>query len=190
MLFPNYLCFQKLKVMKKISRGQGDDGRTLLGNKRSKKNNNRIEFLGELEELDAWLMKIKVEMKLVGSLDYFIDQFKLIRDNIKLIISIFKDIEKNHGLIEPVYKFTEHLEQEIDVYIKNLTESKESNLENVISCDINIARTICRRVERKLVTFLDNDVTKKYMSHHTLIFINRLSDYLKVSAVCVEVILR
>ena len=160
----------------KIYTKKGDKGSTqLLGGSIIKKDNCRLECYGNIDELNAFighisdheisththtvLIKIQHQLFNIGSIIAF-DQSK----KIELI-----DI-KEYDII--------FLEKEIDKMEENLPALKNFILPSghKIASLIHVARTICRRAERKLV----NLGSKEKIESIHLQYLNRLSDYLFV----------
>ena len=163
----------------KIYTKKGDKGNTqLLGGSMVKKNHIKLECYGSIDELNAFigniydqeisishkktLLKIQNQLFNLGSCIAF--------DGKKIKLTLPKIIEKDIKI----------LEKEIDKMDLSLPKLKNfilpSGLPTVSKC--HIARTICRRAERKLVAL---EKEEKIDPLH-LKYLNRLSDYLFVLA--------
>ena len=159
----------------KIYTKTGDTGSTsLIGNIRVAKNDLRVEAYGTIDELNAYLGLIRT--------------FNLPEDVKNMIFSIQKNLltissfiacpseEIAKKLQAPDENIVEMMEKSIDEIITKLPKSFSFIIpaNNTTSAHINIARTICRRTER-CVTAINEDFPKR---EYTMIFLNRLSDYL------------
>jgi cob(I)alamin adenosyltransferase len=157
---------------------KGDDGTTgLLGGKRTHKTDPRIEALGTVDELNACL---GICASLIN------DQNKELKPLQKLILEVQdklfsigsnlakpQDAENVTVPKRPTEKDISNLEKKIDEFDTNVL----SQLKNFIlpgghplSAQLQLARSICRRAERRLFGLNANPVHQKYL--------NRLSDYL------------
>jgi cob(I)alamin adenosyltransferase len=154
----------------------GDKGFTSLANgTRVPKNHIRVETYGTIDELNAHLAlleaiiedeKIKEELLEIEN-NLFLIQTHLAIDPEKEYPYPLPDIQKaNAG----------DLEKHIDHMNEHLTPQSSFLLlgGNVFIAQCHIARCVCRRAERTLIT-LANDST---VDAQVLSYINRLSDYL------------
>ena len=159
----------------KIYTKKGDSGNTqLLGGKNVKKNNIRLECYGTIDEPNAYI-------------GHICDQQK--KDHLKNLIQIQNDLfnlgsciafDGNKSIELPIIdqdniKF---LEEKIDKIEKSLPALKNFVLPSghPTSSMCHIARTVCRRAERKLVSLCEVED----LNNNFLIYLNRLSDYLFV----------
>ncbi len=154
---------------------KGDYGLTsLLDNKQVSKSDDRIGLVGEIDELTSHLGMVKASYP-KKDIKAGIEQ---IQKNLQTLMSSVAD-QNNRK-----YKLKEgdvtYLEEEIDrlegLYPK-ITEFVLPG-ENPLSAQIDVSRTVTRRVERTLVS-----TAKKYnIDSLSKKYINRLSDYLYVLA--------
>jgi cob(I)alamin adenosyltransferase len=166
----------------KIYTKQGDKGFTgLIGGNRVRKNNERLEAYGTIDELSSWIgmirsydlsettkdMLVNIQRKLfdLGSfLAYDKENAKRKVDNLPMITT--RDVSI--------------LEKEIDLFNKTLPSLVNFIMPGgdpqVSAC--HIARTVCRRAERRVVTMMQTDEVDAVI----LEYLNRLSDYLFVLA--------
>lgn len=164
----------------KIYTKTGDKGETsLLGGQIVKKDNIRLEAYGTIDELNS-------NIGMIRSFD--IPEYD--KNLIGFIQNRLFDIGASLAAVEadalfPLPKLKEisdsdiqTLEQSIDLYCKTLPEIKNFVIPagNEIICWCNIARTVCRRAERRIISIEDN----KHKNRQIIIFINRLSDLLFV----------
>ena len=161
----------------KIYTKKGDSGKTqLLGGNNVSKNHIRIQCYGAIDELNAFIgnlydQKLNKNHKLT-----LLD----IQNQLFNLGAIISSDQKNKRIKLPriTDKKVQLLEKEIDKMEKKLPVLKTFILPSGddIASKCHIARTVCRRVERSLVTLGDN--CKVNPLHLT--YINRLSDYLFV----------
>ncbi|RKD33930.1 cob(I)yrinic acid a,c-diamide adenosyltransferase [Thermohalobacter berrensis] len=165
----------------KIYTKTGDKGETsLYDGQRIKKDSTRVESYGTIDELNSHigLAKNFVEDKELYNLLCTI-QRKLFdvgaelatKDKAKLKVSIKKEdvefIEKN------IDKFMKRIEQPDHFIIPGT--NKTAGL-------LHIARTVCRRAERRIISLSEVD----FVNPNLLKFVNRLSDLLYTLAVYSE----
>lgn len=152
--------------------GNGDEGLTDLTRKRVKKDNKMIEFIGTLDELNAFL-------------GYSISKIKY--DDVK---SILKNIETQVYKINAIASgYSDYVKKPIEFKKEDITQieesidkfSKQTKLllkfiypnGDEAACLINICRVIARRAERQYVRAKGNNKI-------ILSYINRLSSLLFV----------
>lgn len=152
----------------KISTGYGDDGWTFAGiHKQCAKEDLVIDALGDLDELNCWLGRTR---ELYPQFD---EDLKTIQGNI-FELGVFVVQYCPPFTLEDV-RWLENKSVELE---KDLPDLKNFILPHYPS-EVHIARAVCRRVERKLCSFMHT-----YDVHHEFIvpYINRLSDYLFIMA--------
>jgi cob(I)alamin adenosyltransferase len=161
----------------KIYTKQGDKGKTqLLGGTIVEKDNERIECYGSIDELNAHIGHIydhQVPNEVKRTL-------KIIQNKLFDMGSNIAFDKKNKNIILPLIleKDITLLEEEIDKMEKKLPALTNFILPsgNKIASLTHIARTVCRRSERRLIKLIDisksEDINLKYL--------NRLSDFLFV----------
>lgn len=169
--------------MSKIYTKTGDQGLTgLVSGERILKCDNRIDLYGDVDELNSHIgivvvmlqkltfhSELKTLLKIQNSLfDLGSNlacsaenriQYKLPQLDQVLIESIEKEIDRMDSHLPPLKKFI-------------LPGGSESG------AYLHVVRTVCRRVERKLVSF--REVTQEQLPEFSIEFLNRLSDYLFV----------
>ncbi|WP_340112361.1 cob(I)yrinic acid a,c-diamide adenosyltransferase [Maribellus mangrovi] len=164
----------------KIYTKTGDDGTTgLVGGSRVKKYDLRLEAYGTVDELNA-------AIGLLRSFDVEEDiKDILIRIQNKLfnIGSRLASDEKGEEFTANLAIKTEDidfLENAIDQFEKELPELKNFILPggDLLVAQCHVARTICRRAERRIVEFAENEKVQAEL----IKYINRLSDFLFVLA--------
>lgn len=162
----------------KIYTKTGDDGTTgLVGGSRVKKYNIRLDAYGTIDELNSYLGLIRsYDMEVSVSELLIWIQSKLFTIGAKLASD-----EKGKMLtdsLECSVDDIKRLENAIDSYETNLPELKNFVLPggSQLNGFCHVARTVCRRAERKIVELSENENV-----HQNIIqFINRLSDFLFV----------
>ena len=167
----------------KIYTKTGDSGTTgIIGGKRVEKHNPRLEAYGTIDELCASLGVL---------LSYPIDDTSkesIIRIQKHLFVISSCLATESSETTENHYKHnekeTEFLESEIDRMEKSLPHLKSFIVPggHLASAQCNLARTVCRRAERRICAFFSDS----YLENNIISYINRLSDYLFVLARFVE----
>lgn len=161
----------------KVYTKTGDQGTTsLIGGKRVKKYNDRIEAYGAVDELTAFLGLIRD----AGVNANIQDQITVIQDNLMVLGA---ELAADEGFdLSKIPTVKEHfiiwLEQRIDEFEEALPPVTAFVLPGghlaVSYC--HIARTVCRRAERRAI-YLSEQFE---ISNLTIQYLNRLSDYLFV----------
>ncbi len=155
----------------------GDKGETsLFDNKRVSKDDIRVESYGTIDELGSWigLTKNYVEDK------EMYDTLQDIQNKLFTVASTLATEDqskiKHHILVEDI----DHLEGIVDYYMGKLNNPKGFIVtgSNKKSAYIHVARTVCRRGERRIISLaklanIDPLVIK---------YVNRLSDTLYAMA--------
>jgi len=158
-----------------ITTKTGDFGETsIFGGKRLKKFHFQIEALGQLDELSAFIGIVVNYIKK----DYYINLFFDIQRMLYYINSILSGSKlKEERNIEELKKHLKKIEQEIDFLSNKLPKLNRFILPSggLTSGFFHYLRTICRRVERRVVFFL---YQKKWQKKYQVIiqYLNRLSD--------------
>lgn len=179
--------------LSKIVTKTGDQGTTgIAGNIRLSKADLRIEAIGDIDELNAHFGEAIALLKSLPQRDNNADNDSenSNEDEINAIESTWLTIQHhlfNLGgeLAMPEHAFiddaiTETLERLIVTYNEALPPLKEFILPggSLLVAKTHLLRTITRRVERRLVALHERDP----LNPASIIFINRLSDYLFVTA--------
>lgn len=153
---------------------KGDDGTTSLDAKnRLLKNHLRIEVIGTIDELNS-------AIGLVLSCSIANDDVK------KTLLQIQHDLFNLGGELCPPHRVAitpekiTALENQIDHWNESLPPLKEFILPggNPASANCHLARAICRRAERCLVSLMQAE----HVNAESLKYLNRLSDLLFVAA--------
>lgn len=181
-MFPATLSTQMLRFgdsEMKIYTRQGDSGETgLLGGERVSKDSPRVEVCGAVDELNAVLGLARAE-PLSEELDHLLErlQHELFRLGAELAAT--NSIAEHLGMVQPQH--IEALEQEIDRRERSLEELRQFILPGGTraAAALHLARTVCRRAERRLVSAVQHGET---IAPLILVYLNRLGDLLFVLA--------
>ncbi len=155
----------------KIYTKSGDKGQTsLFDNTRVDKDSIRVECYGTIDELNSHL----------GFAKNFINDAEVVRDINLIQKELFKvagELATEEGSKFPnkiTEKDIEKLENIIDYYISKSDKSPSFIVpgSNTSSAALHIARTVCRRAERRIIT-LNKEVK---ISINLIKYVNRLSD--------------
>ena len=181
----------------KIYTKAGDSGTTsLFGGKRVDKNSARIEAYGCVDELNSLIGVIVANINVILSEAKDLDSSqkaqndnkkeflkKLIRVQAELFVlgtdlATPTDVKVKIPRISK--SFVTRLEKEIDLMEKQLSKLKNFILPGgtKIGSRLHLARTVARRAERRIVELSQAEKINK----NSLIYINRLSDWLFVLA--------
>ena len=148
----------------------GDDGKSRWGNKVVDKDSELLEAVGTLDELQAVVGMVRVK----GGPRWTInDPSEAIEKDLWSIMGSLACDSRNKiqdSRIKQLEKDIKELEERLPRQTKFRMPG-----ENELEAWLNLARTVCRRAERKLVKY-----SKVYpdLDKNILIYINRLSDYL------------
>ena len=168
----------ELIKLNKIYTKTGDSGDTALGNgERVLKDSLRVSAYGNVDELNASIgvitlyatEELKIKLKNIQN-----DLFDLGAD---LCVPI---LENNNGRLRVSLGQIETLEAEIDEMNKVLKPLNSFILPGGCKSAtfLHLARTICRRAERSVVSLR----SKEKINDNTLVYLNRLSDWLFVAS--------
>ena len=155
----------------------GDDGTTSLsGGKRVPKNSARIEALGSVDELIAWIGLLrdhKENQKRKDLLIYIQSQLM----TCAAALALSKDHSKG-TLLLPDPECISVLEEEIDRMEETLPTLKNFILPggNILVSYCHVARCVCRRAERAVLNLKETEESPEIVNK----FLNRLSDFLFV----------
>jgi len=157
--------------LSKIYTRTGDKGSTsLIGGERVPKSHLRIECYGTLDELNAFIGRLKILCKaeILGNIQ------KTLFDIGAIIATPSGKEWSNMPTINEIH--IKELEDEIDKMNSGLEPLKNFTIpgKNEINAEAHICRTVCRRAERILCHAKENGID---ISDSVMIYINRLSDY-------------
>ena len=168
----------------KIYTGTGDAGYTsLLSGERVLKSNKRIDAYGDVDELSA-LLGVVSSLICNKSSDIVKDiidiQSELLKAGAWLASDFRSSSAKKIDLITE--KPAKDLENKIDKMSEKLPPLKGFILSggDPASAHAHVARTVCRRAERRVISLVEESGETLYHRQINLIiiYLNRLSDYL------------
>lgn len=172
----------------KIYTGGGDKGKTsLFSGERVAKHHQRIEAYGDVDELNSVLGA------LASSLDM---RLREIRNGILIIqtnlfslgawLAVTPESPAASGLPPLSPEMVSALEAAIDLMDATLPPLKSFILPggHPCACWAHVARTVCRRCERRVTALMDAGSTPRRRDTFSVLnqYLNRLSDYLFVLA--------
>jgi cob(I)alamin adenosyltransferase len=167
------------KRLSKIYTKTGDKGETGLGDgSRVGKTHARIEAIGTIDELNSSVgilieeLKRLAEPALIQVVDFLADtQHRLFDVGGELSIPSFELIKAHH---------VESVEEQLDALNSDLEPLENFILPagSMLIAQCHMARSICRRAERRTVSLMEEETINLY----SLQFLNRFSDYLFVVA--------
>ncbi len=164
----------------KIYTKSGDDGTTgLVGGNRVKKNDIRLEAYGTVDELNASLGLLR-SCNLSGDVSQLLVKIQNKLFNIGSLLASDEKGRKFTSDLSITSNDVKLLENSIDFYEQSLPELTHFILPGgeETSALCHIARTVCRRAERRILDFAElNPVQPEIVQ-----YINRLSDLLFVLA--------
>ncbi|MBU5677267.1 cob(I)yrinic acid a,c-diamide adenosyltransferase [Alkaliphilus sp. MSJ-5] len=149
----------------------GDSGETsLYDGKRVKKDDIRVESYGTIDELNSML----------GLARNFIDDKEIVEIIYRIQRELFnvagelatENSEKFKGKVAE--EQIKYLEETIDSYLEKMPKMDKFIIPgtNKASASLHVARTICRRAERRILTLKKEE----YVSDILIKYVNRLSD--------------
>lgn len=169
----------------KVYTKQGDGGETHLGaGKRIVKNSNRIDAIGNIDELNSIIGFALAEIRSKETLTSLTTACLHIQNelfNLGAQLAVLKEDRRDNT---PVIKESNinRLEEEIDRYNEKLPSLKSFILPGggEVASRLHLARTVCRRAERSLLTLQQQSGIS--LDGTELPYLNRLSDWLFVAA--------
>lgn len=163
----------------KIYTRKGDSGETgLRGGARVAKDHLRIEACGTLDELNAAVGLVR-SGQLPEDLDHLLERLQ--NELFEVGAELAAPRPAAGGALTIGAGHVQSMEQEIDRLQESLPPLKQFILPagTPAAAALHLARAICRRAERRLVTLSRSD---EQVSSHVLAYMNRLSDLLFVAA--------
>lgn len=159
----------------------GDGGTTsLVGGSRVNKDDVRVEAYGTVDELNSHIGLLAEMVRPLGG--GFFDELKAVQNNLFTLQTLLATEDETLYARLPQLKEeeVEILERQIDILTDHLPKLQNFVIAggNMTGAQCHVARTVCRRAERRVVTLSRQtkieDVLMRYL--------NRLSDYLFVLA--------
>jgi len=155
----------------KIYTRTGDDGNTgMADGSRIAKDDLLVHAIGEVDELNSQLAVLACHIP-----PAFSDAIRTIQDE---LFNVGAELTMGEAVIQQ--KNVDWLEQSLDELNRSLTPLQEFILPGggLAASHCHVARAVCRRAERTLVSLHKQKVLNAYL----MAYINRLSDYLFVLA--------
>ena len=164
----------------KVYTRKGDDGTTaLVGGKRVKKSDLRVEAYGTVDELSS-----HIGVAIAGGLDPELESILAKIQNELLHLGTDLSTPEEDRKKFPGPRIEQRHVDALEKILDRLT-AEVGPLENFIlsggtagAAHLHVARTVCRRAERVLVSLAD----RERVGAHTIHYLNRLSDALFVMA--------
>ena len=162
----------------------GDKGSTrLVGGQKVSKDDARIEAFGTIDELSACLGLVRTELLRSdapeGAAAIAVMLKRVQNELFNLGSDLATRLEDRHPK-QPIIenRHVEALERELDGWNENLPELRSFILPGggLAASYLHLARTVCRRAERRMVTLAAHEP----ISEQAIPYINRLSDALFV----------
>lgn len=162
----------------KIYTRTGDKGETgLVGGKRIKKDALRVQAYGDIDELNSWLGLVRTgaEQSKCAALSAQLAQIQ------NELFDLGSELatpagETYPGMVTMQNDQVTRLENWIDQAVSGVPELTSFVLPGgtELNGQLHIARTVCRRAERSIITLASNEK----VSEAVLAYVNRLSDLL------------
>lgn len=177
-----------MEVLMKIYTGGGDRGKTsLFSGERIPKSHRRVEAYGDIDEASSILGAVAASFE--GKQPEIEREIRGIQSNLMTIgalLSTSPDAPEFAGLKKIDSTTIRDLEAAIDRMDGDLPPLRGFILPggNISAAWAHIARTVCRRAERRVVFLLEGFDNPAHAAHYAEVsaYINRLSDYLFVLA--------
>ena len=170
----------------KIYTGTGDRGKTsLFSGQRVSKGNERIEAYGDMDELNSIIGALIASLEAgLPELTGDLQQIQTDLFAVSALLATTPDSPAMDTIAGIGQQHIEFLENSIDRMTEALPELKGFILPggHPTAAWAHMARTVCRRTERRIVCFLDESSQRQIPDSYqrSLIYVNRLSDYLFV----------
>lgn len=157
----------------------GDGGTTsLVGGSRVSKDDVRVEAYGTVDELNSHIGLLAEMFRQQGGGYY--DELKAVQNNLFTLQTLLatEDSEIYARLPQLQIEEVDMLERQIDTISDMLPKLKNFVIAggNMTGAQCHVARTVCRRAERCVVTL----ARQEHVDEVILRYLNRLSDYLFV----------
>jgi cob(I)alamin adenosyltransferase len=162
----------------------GDKGETsLVSGARISKSDKRISLYGEVDELNSHIGFVRslLDINEFKSVDLLLIKIQSSLFDIGSKLACENENWEKFKLPNVPVELLKDVENDIDLLDATLPKMKNFILPSgsMAGSYMHIARTVCRRVERSLVSFEQDD---NELPENSLQLINRLSDYLFVSS--------
>jgi cob(I)alamin adenosyltransferase len=166
--------------MGKVYTRFGDGGQTrLFDSTQVRKCDERVDAYGEVDELHATLGAVLAFLENAELKDFLVElQKQLFALGAQLADPGYKERSSEKGRLDPAW--IDQFEQQIDQWEEELPELRKFILAGggPAGAMLHVARTVCRRAERRAVTLSDSIEIDPIV----ITYLNRLSDLLFVMA--------
>lgn len=174
----------------KIYTKKGDDGTTsLVGGRRVLKCDSRVETYGDSDELISYLGVVRAHLEPFEALKQHCDDLFTIQQHL-MDISAHLACDCEQDFLRPLKpdEWMPFLEQGIDKMTELLPKKFCFVIPGppAVAAECHVARTICRRCERKVVAIEQKTDSDAICAR----YLNRLSDYLFTLAQIIELQLK
>ncbi len=172
----------------KVYTGTGDGGKTsLFSGERIAKNNIRIEAYGTVDELNSLVGGISSTLPAGEAVEEVKAQLLQIQSDLFILgawLATTPDSSTSSHLTPWTEEYSKRLETQIDKLQDELDELRSFILPggHQSAAWAHVARTVCRRAERRIVALGEEGVSEGEMFTNIEKYINRLSDYFFVLA--------
>lgn len=160
----------------------GDDGTTgLVGGRRVRKDSPHVEAYGDIDELNSWIGLVRTWGQECGSARLYEISAQLQNELFDLGSEVAcPPGEVWEGMVRITPAHVERLEVLIDELSGQLPELRSFVLPggSPLNAALHIARTVCRRAERRLLSFSSQVTHGSDWLREPLRYLNRLSDLL------------
>ncbi len=163
----------------KIYTRTGDSGKTgLLSGERVWKDDPRLQAIGSVDELNAWLGWIIVKVPWQD----LREQLGTVQEDLHLLAADLACGDENEGRV--CQKLSEEATARLESWIDELDKSLEPLRFFIrlggheVAAMLHIARTVCRRAEREIMPLQRRTHVRQAVAR----YLNRLSDYLFTAA--------
>ena len=167
----------------KIYTGTGDRGKTsLFSGERIEKNDDRIEAYGAVDELNASIGAVTAFLPSAPGTDPVRMQLTRIQSDLFRVGAFLATTTDSPSMayLHPIDQAdSSWLEEQMDQMQSQVSELTVFILPggHPSAAWAHVARTVCRRAERRIVSLLERTSTDE-SAHSLLTYVNRLSDYL------------
>lgn len=163
----------------KIYTKQGDKGQTgLWGGQRVRKDSARVTAYGTVDELNAHMGLARSS----GLDERLAEQLARVQNELFVLGSDLATPGEDERIPRIKAEYITAMEQEIDAFESELEPLRQFILPGgtQAAAHLHLARTVCRRAERELVTLLADGAEP--VNEQALPYLNRLADWLFVAA--------
>lgn len=174
-------AFNKPKLaINRVYTRKGDSGKTaLVGGQRVPKDAIRIRTYGDVDELNAFVGQARVRIETQGNdaLAPLANILLRVQHELFNLGSILATLPEDVHPKQPTIRTDDvlRLEAEIDEMNEGLPTLRSFILPggSLLNTDLHICRTVCRRVERQMITMAEQG---EHVAPECVAYVNRLSD--------------